>query len=221
MACIHGFPPNDPQLPNVPVNIRALYAQCHRDDYLFFLWHRAYVASIERLMQSAVNDTTFRLPYWDWYNDPKLPEPFRTEFVDAARTIRNPLFVKNRNRGVNDGKNVWKPEVETDFNDTDFKSFQDALNFGEHGEIHIAVGTPANMGHPSTAARDPIFWLHHANIDRLLMVWLKRDPVAHHPPAAFSTWDSLIYRFPTAHRPDLWTPTVEESGLNAHDGIRI
>lgn len=28
------------------------------------------------------------------------------------------------------------------------------------------------MGDPVTAALDPIFWLHHANIDRLWEVWL-------------------------------------------------
>jgi tyrosinase len=32
------------------------------------------------------------------------------------------------------------------------------------------------MSMPVTAALDPVFWLHHANIDRLWEVWLKRDP---------------------------------------------
>jgi tyrosinase len=31
------------------------------------------------------------------------------------------------------------------------------------------------MSMPDTAALDPIFWLHHANIDRLWEVWLKRS----------------------------------------------
>lgn len=31
------------------------------------------------------------------------------------------------------------------------------------------------MSTPQTAALDPIFWLHHANIDRLWEVWLNRD----------------------------------------------
>src|SRR5262249_37789626 len=32
------------------------------------------------------------------------------------------------------------------------------------------------MGSFNTAGLDPIFWLHHSNIDRLWNVWLKRDP---------------------------------------------
>lgn len=33
------------------------------------------------------------------------------------------------------------------------------------------------MADPDLAARDPIFWLHHSNIDRLWQVWLDCDPL--------------------------------------------
>jgi tyrosinase len=38
------------------------------------------------------------------------------------------------------------------------------------------------MSMPQTAGLDPIFWLHHANIDRLWQVWLKRE-VTHKNPS--------------------------------------
>src|SRR5207253_576150 len=42
-----------------------------------------------------------------------------------------------------------------------------------HDLIHDAVGgDTGNMGNPDTAALDPIFWLHHANVDRLWNRWL-------------------------------------------------
>jgi tyrosinase len=42
-----------------------------------------------------------------------------------------------------------------------------------HDLIHDAVGDDTgNMGDPDTAARDPIFWLHHTNVDRLWNRWL-------------------------------------------------
>jgi tyrosinase len=56
-----------------------------------------------------------------------------------------------------------------------------------HDVVHGRIGgskkgeNPADprswglMSSPDTAALDPIFWLHHANIDRLWAVWLKRD----------------------------------------------
>jgi len=45
-----------------------------------------------------------------------------------------------------------------------------------HNIVHVDVGGENNMGpglmsDPDTAGLDPIFWLHHANIDRLWMVW--------------------------------------------------
>lgn len=55
-----------------------------------------------------------------------------------------------------------------------------------HNQVHGMVGGGIRnesgaiilglMSHPNTAALDPIFWLHHANIDRLWDVWLKRAP---------------------------------------------
>ena len=44
-----------------------------------------------------------------------------------------------------------------------------------HGTMHVAVGD--YMGAFNTAGLDPLFWLHHANIDRLWVVWRNRDPL--------------------------------------------
>ncbi|HEX3771552.1 MAG TPA: tyrosinase family protein [Polyangiaceae bacterium] len=63
-----------------------------------------------------------------------------------------------------------------------------ALESAPHNNVHVAVGSdavvdgkPADgwMLDPDLAAGDPIFWLHHANIDRLWQVWLDRDPEQH------------------------------------------
>jgi tyrosinase len=67
-----------------------------------------------------------------------------------------------------------------------------------HGGIHVWVGggfkggdlsnNPLDLGlmtNPDTAALDPIFWLHHANIDRLWNVWLKQQRRPSDPPDAF------------------------------------
>jgi tyrosinase len=60
-----------------------------------------------------------------------------------------------------------------------------------HDVVHSMVGgrdpddptgrTPGLMSNPDTAGLDPIFWLHHANIDRLWEVW-RRNPTAHVEP---------------------------------------
>jgi tyrosinase len=43
------------------------------------------------------------------------------------------------------------------------------------------------MSMPQTAALDPIFWLHHANIDRLWSVWLRDTQEPHRNPTE-RTW---------------------------------
>ncbi|KAF2865458.1 hypothetical protein BDV95DRAFT_632307 [Massariosphaeria phaeospora] len=40
-----------------------------------------------------------------------------------------------------------------------------------HNSIHSLVGTGGHMNFQAVAAFDPIFWLHHANIDRLFAIW--------------------------------------------------
>ncbi len=58
------------------------------------------------------------------------------------------------------------------------------LEHSPHDNVHGDIGGALNnvfnnrlaqglMSNPCTAALDPIFWLHHANIDRLWEVWLK------------------------------------------------
>lgn len=48
-----------------------------------------------------------------------------------------------------------------------------------HGSVHMWMGDPdtrnhgpfQDMGNFATAARDPVFYGHHANVDRLWTVW--------------------------------------------------
>ncbi len=47
-----------------------------------------------------------------------------------------------------------------------------ALENLPHNIIHTRIGGQNGfMSFPDTAALDPIFWLHHCNIDRLWEVW--------------------------------------------------
>jgi tyrosinase len=58
-----------------------------------------------------------------------------------------------------------------------------------HNDIHVQIG--GLMGNPDTAALDPIFWLHHCNIDRLWWVW---DDSAHANPID-SSWTDQQFSF--------------------------
>jgi tyrosinase len=42
-----------------------------------------------------------------------------------------------------------------------------------HGALHVNVGNSRGMGQVPWAANDPVFWLHHCNIDRIWASWAK------------------------------------------------
>jgi hypothetical protein len=52
--------------------------------------------------------------------------------------------------------------------ETEFEKFSNAVE-QPHDDLHGYVGH--HMGAVETSAFDPIFWMHHANIDRLWAIW--------------------------------------------------
>jgi Common central domain of tyrosinase/Polyphenol oxidase middle domain len=162
LAAIHGtlIPSPDP-----------LFNQCEHGTIQFLAWHRGYLYFFERILRWAAQDPSLSLPYWDWASDRSLPDPFRNP-ADSS----NPLY--DGTRFINDGS-VMPPESvaglggalgETGFAGT--FGFSTRLEGNPHGSVHVAVN--GNMGSVPTAARDPIFWLHHCNIDRLWDYWLNQ-----------------------------------------------
>jgi hypothetical protein len=71
-----------------------------------------------------------------------------------------------------------------------------------HGDIHVIVGgviTGENvngaMSDIPTAAFDPVFWAHHANIDRMWAVWMAAPGKQLGPPAPDSWLDEASWVF--------------------------
>ncbi|KAG5654821.1 hypothetical protein KAF25_002889 [Fusarium avenaceum] len=87
------------------------------------------------------------------------------------------------NRGFNDGftsagkfqGDSYSPQVVSKIidNSKNFTTFAKDLENGPHGAIHQAVG--GDMV-PSTSPNDPVFFLHHAQIDRLWWIWQQQNP---------------------------------------------
>jgi len=172
-----------------PSGTGPLWATCQHGNWWFFPWHRMYLLYFEAAIRHFSNDATFALPYWDYTDTTQraLPPMFRTP------TTGNPLFVSNRGAGINNGNQLPPSAVSftAAFTFTNFASPagsgasfggqtlptpthliqpHGALESQPHDQVHGAIG--GWMGNVNMAARDPIFWLHHANIDRLWALWL-------------------------------------------------
>ncbi|KAK6850538.1 monooxygenase [Apiospora arundinis] len=64
---------------------------------------------------------------------------------------------------------------------SNYKDFRYKLEGGPHGAIHSAVGGDMS---PATSPNDPIFFLHHAQIDRLWTQWQQENPRRKEPGEA-------------------------------------
>src|SRR5690242_10333918 len=74
---------------------------------------------------------------------------------------------------------------------TTYNPFNTALEQTPHGSVHCATGVAScpsgYMGYVPSAGNDPIFYSHHANIDRLYECWLKVDPAQRLPSGSTLT----------------------------------
>jgi len=149
------------------------------DNESFFLpWHRMYVYFFESIIRQVSGNQDFTLPYWNYSSVGATRGVIPPEFGDAASS----LFVGKRNPGVNAGQPIQQGQPgdplslvsleECAYDPSGARSgFNMRLDFGLHGNIHVLTGNGENMGSVPWAAGDPIFWMHHCNIDRLWASW--------------------------------------------------
>jgi tyrosinase len=160
---------------------------CPHSVQYFLAWHRGYLYSFEQALQNLLNDPTFALPYWDYYSYPTMP----AEFTDTA--TGNPFYVQRS------GTNVYNALSLSPFaaNVVNFQrgtanSFEPLIEDRPHAAVHNLIG--GQMGTVAASPMDPIFYLHHANIDRLWDAWVrsggKRIPITSNP---FNSSDSDSY----------------------------
>jgi tyrosinase len=173
--------------------------QCQHGSWYFLPWHRMYLFYFESIIRSvlqtevadeidAQTKSSWALPYWNYLQGNsywRLPASFITPTLPDGRP--NPLLYPRRDRNINmgglfsqfaidaDALGIGTFEGDMGFGGprTDFMHFGNVhgqLESDPHDLVHGNVG--GDMGDPNTAALDPIFWLHHANIDRLWAVWL-------------------------------------------------
>lgn len=138
--------------------------QCPHMVPYFFAWHRGYMFYFERQLRAVSGDTKLVLPYWDYYTNPTLP----AEFTNPNGG--NPLYVQRVNTNVRQALTMAPfSSALINFPRGAANAFEPSFEDMPHNPVHDIIGNwMADMQSPT----DPIFWLHHANVDRLWVAWV-------------------------------------------------
>jgi tyrosinase len=111
------------------------------------------------------------------------------------RDTTSDLFVSQRNPAMNSGTGslpAWAVDYSAGFMQPSFNGAGSSLEGLPHNIVHVLVG--GWMGSVPTAAQDPIFYLHHCNMDRLWNLWLAQGG-GRIDPVFDSTWKNTKYAF--------------------------
>jgi tyrosinase len=189
----------------------GLWATCPHEDPHFLPWHRLYLHYFEQIVERVVQ-RQFALPYWGYMSDANrhLPEEFRDKTINGAPNklyfpARNPYFLANGLKDVPGLMPDRKAEILGNAkmltNIWGHQGFSEDLRMDIHNKVHNSVGMPGGMSDFKFAARDPIFWLHHATVDMLWESWRRPNAngVSHLDPPHESELYKKAYAFVDAN----------------------
>ncbi|KAI8805516.1 hypothetical protein BJ742DRAFT_712219 [Cladochytrium replicatum] len=177
------------------------FTQCHfsyQGDNHSTPWHRRFIRAYELALQSI--DPSVVLPYMDWQQYSQAPhraDIWNDEYFgpngDASKggcvtegtfggtivTFKNggstysQCFKRNWNQGDSIEALVPSEAVMGLLDDPNFSTVSSRIENGPHAKVHVHIGGDMNTMY-STA--DPVFFLHHAYIDRLWWYWQTACP---------------------------------------------
>lgn len=139
----------------------------------FLPWHRVYLARLGEALRGL--DADLALPYWCWSTDRQLPD-WLADF-DPEVTVPGVGVVQvARAPGVGVAGLPAQDAIADILAQPQWHDFTRQLEgvpFGAHNQVHVWVGGTMNT---LASPADPVFWLHHCEIDRLWESWRVDHP---------------------------------------------
>jgi len=144
--------------------------------WYFLPWHRLMLNQFEGVIREVLHDEDFTLPYWN----PVTGNPDDLIVPAVFRVPGSTLYNGTRWFWVNGGERIdtlYRDWITLDALNEKFYidspngslGFNPRLDQNPHFFTHFALG--GDMAEFSTVGGDPMFYLHHSNIDRLWESW--------------------------------------------------
>ncbi len=164
-------------------------AICQHHNVLFLPWHRGYLYHFELALQEI--DPAVTIPWWNWEDEAGVPPAFDAARVGGSKNILASAPIKpfgvqprpnwpKKTRRDPGGRPPGSPAAPAPPYTGATKWLKEAQSYERfrtrveqlHDNIHVWVGgNGGQIGDPNWAAYDPLFWAHHAMVDRLWRVW--------------------------------------------------
>jgi polyphenol oxidase len=203
--------------------------------WFFLPWHRCYLYYHEQILAELINDPTFTLPYWDWdtpgrnkFPPPYLDPPDQTNpLFDTFRAINATTLIPAQLTGTATMTRVMGQATFALFGGAGegASGQMGSLEGTPHGGVHLWTTNPTNfvppnvnMGVLGTAAFDPVFFAHHANIDRLWQVWIDTPATPPHANPSEDVWQQQAFVFYDGHR--LWSQMAVGQVVDTQGSLR-
>lgn len=129
----------------------------------FLSWHRAYLVEMELELRKHQKDAF--VPYWKWV-DGGVPDwlkafkPTVDGVVNKRIDLTSAITAQSR--------------IDILMKITDYPTFTSELEVDPHNLGHRSLGEP--MKTVKVAPSDPIFWMHHGEVDRVWAEWQVKHP---------------------------------------------
>lgn len=160
----------------------------------FLPWHRVFIIELEKEVQK-INSELF-IPYWKWTEDRDIPEWLK-DFMPSGVTDEDGDSLEiTRTPGANPNSPIPEESlIENIMSESTYHRFVIRLEHA-HNFVHSWIG--GRMNDILYSLTEPLFWLHHAEIDRLWNEW----QINNHAEEPFLFEDEAIM--------DPWSKTVSD-----------